>query len=69
MTKQYVLKAMLKNGKVLYLTEVRNGYPMKSQNVADAMVFTTKASAWAEYKKISASNIGYEEWSLVELTK
>ena len=65
MKKQYVLKATLRNGKTLYLTEVKNEYPYKSMNIDEAMTFTSKAKAWAEFKKIASSNIGYEKWELI----
>lgn len=65
MKKQYVLRATLRNGKTLYLTEVKNNYPYKSTSIGDAMTFTSKAKAWAEFKKIASSNIGYEQWELI----
>ena len=65
MKKQYVLKATLRNGKTLYLTEVKNEYPYKSMNIDEVMTFTSKAKAWAEFKKIASSNIGYERWELI----
>lgn len=65
MRKQYVFKTIQKNGNIRYLVKVDSGYPFKSENIEDAMIFTTKANAWNEYRKISKSNIGYETWELI----
>lgn len=65
MKKQYVLRATLRNGKVMYLTEVKDEYAWKSINIDEAMVFTSKAKAWDEFKKIASRNIGYEKWELI----
>lgn len=65
MKKQYVLRATLRNGKVMYLTEVKDEYALKSMSIDEAMAFTSKAKAWAEFKKIASRNIGYEKWELV----
>lgn len=65
MKKQYVLRATLRNGKILYLTEVKNEYGYKSTNINEAMTFTSKVKAWAEFKKIASRNIGYETWEVV----
>lgn len=65
MKNQYVLKATLRNGKILYLTKIKNRYPYKSMSIDEAMTFTSKTKAWAEFKKIASSNIGYERWELI----
>ena len=66
MKKQYVLRATLKNGKVSFLTEIINGYPKKSACINEAVSFSSKAKAWAFFKQISPSNIGWECWELIE---
>lgn len=53
MKNQYALKATLRNGKILYLTEIKNGYPYKSMSIDEAMTFTSKTKAWTEFKKIA----------------
>lgn len=64
--KEYVLKANLRNGKELYLKEVKNEYPFKTADINEAQSFTSKAKAWATFKTINPSNIGWESWNLVQ---
>lgn len=63
--KEYVLKASLRNGKILFLKEIKNEYPFKTPDIAEAQSFSSKAKAWASFRTIPERNIGYERWELV----
>lgn len=63
--KEYVLKASLRNGKILFLKEIKNAYSFKTPDIAEAQSFASKAKAWAAFRTIPERNIGYEHWELV----
>lgn len=64
--RKYVLKANLRNGKELYLKEVKNEYPFKTADINEAQGFSTKAKAWATFRTINPIHICWESWNLVQ---